>query len=53
MQLRHLRCRRARRVVPNSRLQAARPAKSTLALRFLTGRELDWLPEVMRVLHDL
>jgi LysR family hca operon transcriptional activator len=32
--------------------RAAQPAKSTLALGFLTGKEIDWLPEAMRVLHD-
>jgi len=32
--------------------RAARPAKPTFALGFLTGTEVDWLPEVMRVLGD-
>jgi DNA-binding transcriptional LysR family regulator len=32
--------------------RAAKPAKPTFALGFLTGQEIDWLPEVMRVLHD-
>jgi DNA-binding transcriptional LysR family regulator len=32
--------------------RAAKPAKPTFALGFLTGREIDWLPEVMRILHD-
>jgi LysR family hca operon transcriptional activator len=32
--------------------RAARPAKTTFALGFLTGQEMDWLPEVMRILHD-
>jgi LysR family transcriptional regulator, hca operon transcriptional activator len=30
----------------------ARPAKPTFALGFLTGQEVDWLPETMRVLSD-
>jgi LysR family hca operon transcriptional activator len=32
--------------------RAAQPAKPTFALGFLTGTEMDWLPEAMRVLHD-
>jgi len=32
--------------------RAAEPAKPSFALGFLTGQEMDWLPEVMRVLHD-
>src|ERR1700730_11052311 len=32
--------------------QAAQPARPTFALGFLTGREIDWLPHAMRVLHD-
>ena len=32
--------------------RAARPAKQTLALGFLTGQEMDWLPEAMHVLRD-
>src|SRR6266478_3307537 len=32
--------------------RAAQPVKLTFALGFLTGREIDWLPEAMRVLHD-
>jgi LysR family hca operon transcriptional activator len=32
--------------------RAAKPAKPTFALGFLTGQEIDWLPEVMRVLRD-
>jgi LysR family hca operon transcriptional activator len=32
--------------------RAAHPAKPTFALGFLTGTEVDWLPEVMRVLGD-
>jgi LysR family hca operon transcriptional activator len=31
--------------------RAAQPAKPTLALGFLTGKEIDWLPEAMRILH--
>jgi LysR family hca operon transcriptional activator len=32
--------------------RAAQPAKPTFALGFLTGTEMDWLPEAMRILHD-
>ncbi|MEJ0039510.1 MAG: LysR family transcriptional regulator [Gammaproteobacteria bacterium] len=32
--------------------RAARPAKQTFALGFLTGQEMDWLPEAMRILRD-
>jgi LysR family hca operon transcriptional activator len=32
--------------------RAAVPAKPTFALGFLTGQEMDWLPEAMRVLCD-
>ncbi len=32
--------------------RAAHPSKPTLAVGFLTGQEIDWLPEVMRVLRD-
>lgn len=32
--------------------RAAEPAKSTFALGFLTGQEMDWLPEAMRILRD-
>jgi LysR family transcriptional regulator, hca operon transcriptional activator len=32
--------------------RAAQPAKSTFALGFLTGTEMDWLPGAMRILHD-
>jgi LysR family transcriptional regulator, hca operon transcriptional activator len=32
--------------------RAAGPAKSSFALGFLTGQEMDWLPEAMRILHD-
>src|SRR3979411_822792 len=31
---------------------AAHPAKPTFALGFLTGKEIDWLLESMRILHD-
>src|ERR1700687_793111 len=32
--------------------RAAQPAKQTFGLGFLTGQEMDWLPEVMRILRD-
>jgi LysR family transcriptional regulator, hca operon transcriptional activator len=32
--------------------RAAQPAKPSFALGFLTGQEMDWLPEAMRVLSD-
>ena len=32
--------------------RAAQPAKATFVLGFLTGTEIDWLPEAMRILHD-
>lgn len=32
--------------------RAATPAKTTFALGFLTGQEIDWLAEVMRTLRD-
>src|SRR5438105_5189685 len=32
--------------------RAAQPAKPSFALGFLTGQEMDWLPEAMRVLRD-
>jgi LysR family hca operon transcriptional activator len=32
--------------------RAAQPAKPTLVLGFLTGQEMDWLPQAMRILHD-
>src|ERR1700687_3954513 len=32
--------------------RAAQPAKPTFALGFLTGQEMDWLPEAMRILRD-
>jgi LysR family transcriptional regulator, hca operon transcriptional activator len=32
--------------------RAAQPAKPTFALGFLTGQEIDWLPEAMRILRD-
>src|SRR5258707_15871187 len=32
--------------------RAAQPAKQSFALGFLTGQEMDWLPEAMRILRD-
>lgn len=32
--------------------RAARPSKPSFALGFLTGQEMDWLPEAMRLLRD-
>jgi LysR family transcriptional regulator, hca operon transcriptional activator len=32
--------------------RATEPAKPKLALGFLTGQEIDWLPEAMRILRD-
>src|SRR6202163_154302 len=32
--------------------RAAEPAKQFFALGFLTGQEIDWLPEAMRILRD-
>jgi LysR family hca operon transcriptional activator len=32
--------------------RAAQPAKPTFALGFLTGQEIDWLPEAIRILRD-
>jgi LysR family hca operon transcriptional activator len=32
--------------------RAAEPTKLSFALGFLTGQEMDWLPEAMRILHD-
>jgi LysR family hca operon transcriptional activator len=32
--------------------RAARPAKPSFALGFLTGQELEWMPEAMRILRD-
>lgn len=32
--------------------RAAQPAKATFAMGFLTGQEMDWLPEAMHVLRD-
>ncbi len=32
--------------------RAAQPPKRTFALGFLTGQEMDWLPEAMRILRD-
>jgi LysR family transcriptional regulator, hca operon transcriptional activator len=33
--------------------RASRPSKPNLALGFLTGQEMDWLPEAMRILQDI
>jgi LysR family transcriptional regulator, hca operon transcriptional activator len=32
--------------------RAAQPSKPSFGLGFLTGQEMDWLPEAMRILHD-
>jgi len=32
--------------------RAAHPAKPTFALGFLTGQEMDWLPQAMRIMKD-
>jgi LysR family hca operon transcriptional activator len=32
--------------------RAAQPAKPSFALGFLTGQEMDWLPEALRILRD-
>src|ERR1700686_5228545 len=32
--------------------RAAEPAKQSFTVGFLTGQEMDWLPEAMRILHD-
>src|SRR5260370_41837572 len=32
--------------------RAAQPAKRTFVLGFLTGQEMDWLPEAMHILRD-
>ncbi len=32
--------------------RASRPAKASFVLGFLTGQEMDWLPDAMRILHD-
>src|ERR1700751_4746375 len=32
--------------------RTAHPAKPIFAVGFLTGQEIDWLPEVMRILRD-
>src|SRR2546426_5588016 len=32
--------------------RAAQPGKQSFALGFLTGQEMDWLPEAMRILRD-
>jgi LysR family transcriptional regulator, hca operon transcriptional activator len=36
----------------NAARHAARPAKTIFALGFLTGQEMDWLPEAMHILRD-
>ena len=33
--------------------RASQPAKQSFALGFLTGQEMDWLPEAMRILRDV
>jgi len=43
--------RREGRSLPSAR-RAARPAKPSFALGFLTGHEIDWLPEAIRLLRD-
>src|SRR5271170_3448618 len=32
--------------------RAAEPAKASFALGFLTGMEMDWMPQAMRILHN-
>jgi LysR family transcriptional regulator, hca operon transcriptional activator len=32
--------------------RAAQPARKTFAIGFLTGHEMNWLPQAMQVLHD-
>ena len=32
--------------------RAARPEKKTIAIGFMTGQEVNWLPEAMRILRD-
>src|SRR5271163_4255005 len=32
--------------------RAAHPTKPSFALGFVTGQEMDWLPEAMRILRD-
>ena len=32
--------------------RAARPAKASLVIGFLTGQEMEWMPEAMRILRD-
>jgi LysR family hca operon transcriptional activator len=32
--------------------RASQPAKTSFALGFLTGQEMDWLPQAMRILRD-
>src|SRR5437879_6141941 len=36
----------------NAARRAAEPAKASFALGFLTGQEMDWLPDAMRILRD-
>lgn len=36
----------------NSARRVALPAKASIALGFLTGQEMNWLPEAMRILRD-
>ena len=33
--------------------RAAQPAKPSFALGFLTGKEIDWLPEAIHILRDV
>src|SRR6476469_7023113 len=44
--------RSARGLELNAARRAARPAKPSFALGFLTGQEMDWLPEAMHILRD-
>jgi LysR family transcriptional regulator, hca operon transcriptional activator len=32
--------------------RASEPARASFALGFLTGQEMEWLPQTMRILHD-
>src|SRR5216683_2742446 len=32
--------------------RAVKPSKPTFAIGFLTGQEIDWMPEAMRILRD-
>ncbi len=43
--------RRRRSRLPDAR-RAAHPEKTTFAIGFLSGQEVEWLPEAMRVLRD-